>query len=362
MRSSIHVDNVSTYRWPNASIHINSGAAPPNLTFANNFVLTNVKSTNDGMGIYVFGTNANVGFIGYCQVLGPGSFTPGNGGHGFWDHSLSSCLWINNYAEDGSGAGWISDSIGKAMWVNNISEMSVPNIVRQGAVTSLGNSPWHPTMVQQLSHFDLDDGRMIRTTDSTSRVTVFTERGAQGYIDKFWTTDDQDDFIGRIYNYDTWRRGWYTDHLFGQNGGFIGGVSGLMADEGPGHPWTAAGTFVGDNIEKRYFGYDPNMWVSTRLREGKRTVGDIFIIKPYAAPGEWMGIVVTISGTKGVPRQPNQQYNEKRSRCVEFACGYCRARRRFCLCMYPFRHEWSWPAAIYPARHHRCQCASVEPQ
>src|SRR5262249_5321828 len=97
MRSSIHVDNVSTYRWPNAAIHIN---APLRAANANNFVLTNIKSTNDGMGIYVFGDNANVGFIGYCQVLGPGSFTPGLGGHGFWDHSLSGCLWINNYAED----------------------------------------------------------------------------------------------------------------------------------------------------------------------------------------------------------------------------------------------------------------------
>jgi hypothetical protein len=309
MRSSIHVDNVSTSRWLNAAIHIN---APLRAANANNFVLTNIKSTNDGMGIYVFGDNANVGFIGYCQVLGPGSFTPGLGGHGFWDHSLSGCLWINNYAEDGSGAGWINDSSGKTTWINNLSEMPVPNIVRQGAVTSLGPSPWHPTMLQQLSHFDLHNGRMISTTDSTSRVTGFTKRGFHGFVDIFSTTDDQGDFIGRIYNFDTWRRGWYTDHLFGQNSSFIGGVSGLMAAEGPGHPWTAAGTFVGHYTKKRYFGYDPNMWMSNRLREGKRIVGDIFITEPYAGPGNWMGIVVTKTGTKGVPWQPNQQYNQKR--------------------------------------------------
>jgi hypothetical protein len=309
MRSSIHVDNVSTYRWPNAAIHIN---APLLTSNANNFILTNVKSTNDGMGIYVFGDNANVGFIGYCQALGPGSFTPGLGGHGFWDHSLSGCLWINNYAEDGSGAGWISDSVGKTTWINNFSEMSVPNIVRQGTVTSLGPSPWHPTMVQNLSHFDLNNSRQIGTTDCTSRVTVSTQRGFQGLVDTFWTTDDQGDFIGRIYNYDTWRRGWYTDHLFGQNGAFIGGVSGLMAPEGPGHPWTAAGTFVGSYTEKRYLGYDPNMWTSNGLREGKRTVGDVFIIKPYAGSGEWMGLIVTKAGTKGLPWQPNNPYNQKR--------------------------------------------------
>jgi hypothetical protein len=206
MRSSIHVDNVSTYRWLNAAIHISAALAGPNKNDANNFVLTNVKSTNDGMGIYVAGSDANVGFIGYCQVLGPGAFTPGTGGHGFWDHSLSGTLWINNYAEDGSGAGWINDSVGKTTWINNISEMSVPNIVRQGAVTSLGCSPWHPTMTQQLSHFDINDGRGLFTTDCTSRVTLFTQRGFEGFIDTFSTTDDQGDFIGRIYNFDSWRR------------------------------------------------------------------------------------------------------------------------------------------------------------
>lgn len=311
MRSSIHVDNVTTYHWPNAAIHVNSESSNrPGA--ANNFVLTNVKSTNDGMGIYVFGSNANVGFIGYCQVLGPGAYTPGAGGHGFWDHSLSGCLWINNYAEDGSGAGWINDSVGKTTWINNVSEMSVPNIVRQGAVTSLGPSPWHPTMAQSLSHLDLHDGSQIATTDATSRITTFTQRGFQGWVDRFWTTDEQGDFLGRVYNFDSWRMGWYTDHLLGQNAAFIGGVSGLMAAEGPGHSWTSAGTFIGDHIAKRYFGYDPNMWMSNRLREGQRLLGDIFIIKPYAVPGEWMGIVVTQPGTKGVPWQPNQPFNQKR--------------------------------------------------
>ena len=127
------------------------------------------------MGIYVFGSNANVGFIGYCQVLGPGSFTEGLGGHGFWDHSLSGCLWIN-------------DSVCKTSWINNVSEMPVPNIVRQGAVTSLGPSPWHPTMAQQLSHFDLHEGSQLATTDCTSRVTGFTQRGFQGWVDKIIVT------------------------------------------------------------------------------------------------------------------------------------------------------------------------------
>jgi len=311
MRTSIHADNVSTYLWPNAAVHINSESAvrPGN---ANNFVITNLKSTNDGMGICAIGSNVNVGFIGYCQVLGPGAFTPGLGGHGFWDHSLSGCLWMNNYAEDGSGAGWINDSVGATTWINNTSEMPVPNVVRQGTVTSLGGAPWHPTMTQQLTHLDLHNGSQIATTDCTSRVTGFTQRGFQGWFDKFWTTDDQDDFIGRTYNYDSWRMGWYTDHLSGQNGAFLGGVSGLMAAEGPGHPWISAGTFVGNYTEKRYIGFDPNMWESNRLREGKRIAGDVFILKPNAGPGEWMGVVVTKSGTKGHPRQPDQQYSQKR--------------------------------------------------
>lgn len=70
MRSSIHVDNVTTYRWPNAAIHVNSESSDrPGA--ANNFVLTNVKSTNDGMGIYVFGSNANLGFMCWLQPVGP---------------------------------------------------------------------------------------------------------------------------------------------------------------------------------------------------------------------------------------------------------------------------------------------------
>jgi hypothetical protein len=260
------------------------------------------------MGIYVGGGNANVGFIGYCQALGPGSFTPGKGGHGFWDQSLSSCLWINNYAEDGSGAGWISECVGKATWVNNVSEMPIQNIVRQGTVMSLGNSSWHPTMLQEMSNFDLHEGSRIATTDRTSRVTGFTQRGFQGWVDIFSTTDEQDNFLGRTYN--KREMGWYTDHLWGTNGAFIGGVSGLMAADGPGHPWVGAGTFVGDRT-KRYFGYDRDMWESNRLREGKRTVGDLFITNPYAGPGEWMGIVVTKAGTKGLAWQPDQQYYQK---------------------------------------------------
>lgn len=312
MRASIHVDNVATYRWPNAAIHISAGIDVDQCD-ANNFVLTNIKSNNDGMGIYVYGADTNVGFVGYCQVLGPGCFTPGRGGHGFWDHS--SCgggLWINNYAQDGTGAGWISDAVGKTTWINNLAEMPVPNVVRQGIVTSMGTSGWHPTMLQHVSHLDPTDGRGIATTDCTNRVTVFTRRGSEGYIDTFSTTDEQNNYIGRIYSYDSWRRGWYTDHYAGQNTAFIGGVSGLIAAEGPGHAWTAAGTFVGPYTSKRYFGYDPEMWTSNRLREGKRIAGDVFITEPKAGPGKWMGIVVTQDGTKGVKWAPGQLYAQKR--------------------------------------------------
>jgi hypothetical protein len=311
MRSSIHVDNVMTAYWPNAAIHVNSQSSERDGN-ANNFVLTNVKSLNDGMGIYVFGNNANVGFIGYCQVIGPGTFNPGLGGHGFWDHSTSGCAWINNYAEDGSGAGWISDSVSKSTWIGNVSEMPMFNIVRQGAATSLTSTNWHPTMTQQLANFDLHDGRQITTTDCTSRVTTRTNRGSQGWIDRFWSTDEQNNFIGRIYNYDSWRMGWYTDHLEGTNGAFIGGISGVMAPEGPGHSWIAAGMFIGTYTEKRYFGFDPEMLNSNRLREGQRYVGDGFITNPFPRPGEWMGVIVTKAGTKGPGWNPSQPYLQNR--------------------------------------------------
>lgn len=314
MRASIQVDNLTTYLWPNAAIHVNSGVggpppAPP-LTNANNFVITNLKSTHDGMGIYVFGANANAGFIGYSQVIGPGSFMPGDGGHGLWDHSEGGCLWIGNYVEDGSGAGWISESQGYPTWVNNTSEMTTPNIVLQGNVTSLGGSPWHPTMQQQLSHFGNGTSRFIGTTDSTSRVTVSTQRGIQGFIDAYFTTDEQGNVFNRVYNHDSSRRGWYSDYLTGQPTVFIGGVSGVMADEGPGHPWTGAGTFVGDT-NKRYVGFDWAMWEAKRLREGQRRVGDIFIRDAAPAPGGWMGVVVTKQGTKGYDWEPNRDYSEK---------------------------------------------------
>jgi hypothetical protein len=313
MRSSIHVDNISTYRWPNAAIHINARDKAPIPNNANWFTLTNLKSVLDGMGIYTADSDANGGFIGYCRVQAPGQNTPGLGGHGFWDHSLSSNVWIGNYAEAGTGAACINDSVGKTTWINNISEMILPSIVRQGQATSLGNSPWHPTMLQALSHFDSNDGRGFYTTDCTSRVTVFTARGANGKVDSFSTTDDQGNDIARFYNFDARRRGWYTDHYYGQNGAFMGGISSLMAEEGPGHIWTLDGTFIGGfSTEKRYFGYDPFMWTSNRLREGKRNRGDMFIIKPYAGSGEWMGITVTQPGTKGISWTKDTDYYQKR--------------------------------------------------
>src|SRR5262249_20767787 len=152
------------------------------------------------------------------------------------------------------------------------------------------------------------------TTDSTSRVTMFTQRSNGGFIDLFHSTDDQGSYIGRLYNFEMFifkqLAGWYTDKVFLDIGalpgqeplagdGIIGGISGRMAAEGHGHPWTAAGTFVGPHYARRYFGYDPAMWRSNRLREGKRKPGDIFITNPFPSPGEWMGKVVIGEGTKG---------------------------------------------------------------
>jgi hypothetical protein len=326
MRASIHADNIASSHWPNAAVHVNA-ALPKN--DANNFRLTNIKSFNDGMGIYIGGTDANAGFIAYCDVLGPGAFTAGLGGHCYWDHSESGGLWLNNYAESGTGAGWINDSIGKTTWIGNGSEMALPNIVRNGAVTAVGNggtSGWHPTLPQQLTQFDYGDGRGLFTTDSSSRVTMTTQRGNQGFIDLFQSTDDQGSYIGRIYNSEIFifrqLAGWYTDQVFGDIGalpgtealagdGIIGGISGRMAAEGHGHPWTAAGTFVGPYSARRYFGYDPVMWQSNRLREGKRKAGDIFITNPTAGSGGSLGIVVIGEGTKGLAWQPKRFYSQK---------------------------------------------------
>jgi hypothetical protein len=66
MRSSIHVDNVSTYRWPNAAVHVYADMRGPNKNNANNFVITRLKSMNDGMGIYTAGRDANAGYVAFC--------------------------------------------------------------------------------------------------------------------------------------------------------------------------------------------------------------------------------------------------------------------------------------------------------
>jgi hypothetical protein len=249
-------------------------------------------------------------------VLGPGIFNPGWGGHGFWDYSLSSNTWVANYAEDGTGAAIINNSIGWTTWVANLGEMSVPSIVRRGGARSVATVGWHPTQVQQLAALDVDIGRNLATTDHTGpgRVTIQTRRGVMGLIDMFTSTDEHGYYFARRYSASAASRGWYVDEFIpGRNGAsMIGGLSGLVAAEGPGHAWTAAGLLVGPATTKRYVGYDPAMVNSTRLREGRRNIGDVFTVKPNAGPGEWSAVVVTKPGTRGRPWSPNTPYTQKR--------------------------------------------------
>jgi hypothetical protein len=303
MRSAITVDHISTKNWPNSAVHVSSYDAN-----ANNFWITNLKSTWDGMGIYVAGTDANVGYVGHCQVLGPGTYTPGRGGHGFWDHSLSSNLWINNYVEDGSGAGWISDSTGRTTWINNVAEMSVHSIVLRGQAIAVAGSAWHPTVIQQLTHFELGGSRELSTLSSIGESTLQTWRGWRGSVDIFQTTDDQGMYYTREYS-----GGWYTDQFAGA--GFttvnIGGLSGLRASEGEAHAWTADGLFIGPRHAKRYLGFNPDIWESNRLRQGKRKVGDLFFLTSNDDPGGWAMHTVTRDGTKGHPWWPNYSYLQR---------------------------------------------------